>query len=135
MSFTWGSILDLAKHLVAVHPSEMQADEEAYYRASVGRAYYACHTSIKDWLEDNTAYQRNTNNGVHQDVIDAVTTFIDTGTSHRISRRLDSLRGERIQADYILIPLSGNWDKRRAEVAIGDAEYILDELSRSVAKV
>jgi hypothetical protein len=134
MTFTWRNVLDLAKHLATVETVEMQADEEAYYRASVGRAYYACHTSVRHWLENNTQYTgTSANESIHKDVINKINIFISSSTAAKISRRLDSLRLERVKADYVLS--SGSWDKQRAISALEDAEDILENLDKSTPKI
>lgn len=135
MTFQWVHVLDLARHLAEMPTDEMRSDPESYYRTSVSRAYYACHTSVRDWMTDYTLYAYTSNGeGVHKHLINRVPTFIDRPHASSITRYMDSLRLMRADADYQLLPLSGNWDKSRALSVIEDAEYVLDCLGKSSPK-
>lgn len=48
MSFNWKIFLEVGNHL------EKYSQEEAYQRSAVGRYYYSCYHSAKDYFKKGT---------------------------------------------------------------------------------
>lgn len=98
MSFDWSEYIDLSFHCL----DSIRIDlEEAYYRASISRAYYGVFCLSRDKAGLKT-YKRmtKTDPGVHQKVIKQYKASADQ-KDKSIGLALDRLRKMRNRADYI----------------------------------
>lgn len=127
--FSWQSNINLAEHLAQIDTTEMMDDPEVYYRASVGRSYYACHKTVHDWLDNYTQYAPpQDNSSIHSHVINNIRTYMSSPQAGLIQYKLSNLRGHRVEADYNLIPTS-SWTKSRAESSVKEAREIITALA------
>lgn len=121
MSLSPEDILNLAESLCT-------SPEEASYRFSVSRAYYANYHEAKRLAED-LGLQLGTGMGVHQSLISS---FRGHGHSHeKIAGRLNRLKIARVKSDY---RLSESITKKEAEFLVCSAKSLLGDLQRLSAK-
>jgi len=91
MSFNWIDLLDVAADL-------LERNDEAYFRSSINRAYYAMFGKTRQILETEEIKIFQPPN-VHKKVIDYFKK--NNNNSYRqIGYDLDRLRRERVKADY-----------------------------------
>lgn len=97
MSFDWREFLNLAKELCGKQCRP--ANDEAKWRTSVSRAYYAAFCEARNYLTGVEGLDVPEGPEAHAFVITAFADRKDTGL-RRISSRLDGLRDDRNKADY-----------------------------------
>ena len=131
MPFVWRNLIQLSRHLAEMNADDMIADDETYYRAAVGRAYYGCHKSVHEWLGNaGYSWNRGTRGSVHKDVLAQITTYMEQPEAGRIKRALQDLRLQREEADYDLT-YTTPWNGVRALAKIEMAEYVIEQLDRA----
>jgi len=97
MSFDWREFLNLAKELCGVQCTP--ASDEAKWRTSVSRAYYAAFCEARNYLTDVEGLDVPEGPEAHGFVSRAFAGRNEKGL-RRISSRLDGLRDYRNKADY-----------------------------------
>lgn len=138
MPFTWNHYLDLAGHLSDIDKSEMKTDSEAYYRASVSRAYYSAFKLSMNWVAEKTGKKFRTPNGAdsHKYLIEYMNNHIENSIqSSIVYSKLRSLKSERKEADYKDASPTNIWDKKRTETNIALAKSVVNILSTANHKI
>lgn len=133
--FKWHELIDIAEHLVLVAEDETNtATQEAYYRSSANRSYYAAYKSSEDWLVFNgEGYSPNNSGSSHNDLIlelKRVMQLIDINAANTVNRLMDSLRHTRKYADYEQSDPSQPWTKDKAERMISISRRVHAKLSK-----
>jgi uncharacterized protein (UPF0332 family) len=104
MNFDWEDYLALAETLLEISKGTIDCKEldkqEAIFRSSISRAYYAAYHYALDYLLANTTFQLQ-NFDSHTAVINAYRTSVYRDRK-AISQRLFQLKSYRIRADYNL---------------------------------
>ena len=91
MSFNWIDLLDVAVNL-------LERDNEACFRSSINRAYYAIFGKTRQIIkiEDKKKFQPP---NIHRQVINYLKNSNDS-LYRQIGYEMDRLRRERVKADY-----------------------------------
>jgi len=99
MGFDWAKYLDLAEY-ISINSKDLP-DEEACYRASVSRAYYAafCTTRVHICKVDNVDKAEFEGGGAHSKVRDHLKNSGDE-LKRKIANQLEGFHFNRIKADY-----------------------------------
>lgn len=103
MLFDWNEYLELARHLCPPKKTFLSVQDEAKYRSSVSRSYYAAFNAATDLAMKKFKYVRPPGNASHQDLIDF---YADRYTCTKekafsvISASLDEMKTHRKIADY-----------------------------------
>ncbi len=117
MTFDPQHFLDLATNLI----SDTQYNDEARYRTSISRAYYAAHLVSKKKLEEigiNFPVEEDKAK-IHKMVIDSL-----SGKNKGVGDMLWNLRRRRNDADY---DLNIQFNKYGTEVLMSVAETVIKE--------
>ncbi len=92
MSFNWKKFLEVGNHL------ENYSQEESYQRSAVGRYYYSCYHSAKDYFEKEH-FPLGHRNSPHQTLIDCLRLGYNKNEVD-LAEALSKLRRYRNKADY-----------------------------------
>ncbi len=96
MSFNWEKYLELAEYIA--NNAGSLPDEEACYRASISRAYYAAFCTTCGYLKDSDG-KKYEGGDAHQKVRKDLQDSSDT-RKRKIANQLKSLHDKRKIADY-----------------------------------
>ncbi len=122
--FDWSKLIEVAEHLANV--AAKQCNEEACYRSSTSRSYYAAFCMAKNYIFESEKINFNSG-GAHTDIRKHMRKS-DNETKRRIANQLKDLHYDRIKADY-WNECNGNVTTRTiAMKAITMSKKILDEL-------
>lgn len=118
MSFDWKEFHEVAVHL------EDHSSKEAYQRSAVGRYYYSCYHSVKNYFERNH-FHLGFQGSPHQTLINCLKSF-GNDDEVDLAEALSRLRGYRNKADYY----QGFRDSilRNAKKTTKDIELLLKNL-------
>lgn len=98
VAFDWSEYLNLAQELLE-HAASSRSPE-AYYRASISRAYFAAHCKARNYLRDVKGDILIPQTGsAHQYVIDKFRNSSDR-RCRSVGQNLDRMRIDRTFADY-----------------------------------
>jgi len=96
--FTWADYLELSENYLNDVEDDTSGNlREAKLRTVVSRTYYACYHKALKLLMDKRNFQFKKKKPRHQQVINEIF-YIDK----RIAERLDTLRENRVKADYYI---------------------------------
>ena len=123
MSFAWADYVEVAEALVVAGATKAPK-EEAYWRASVSRAYYGAFCTAREFRE-NRGDSFGTTERIHEAVILA---FRNSTSAYekKIGAGLDSIRASRRKAVYDRYEAV---EKRNAETSVALAKRILGKLA------
>lgn len=92
MSFDWKEFYGVGVHL------ESHSSKEAYQRSAVGRYYYSCYHSVRDYFE-NKYFPLGHQDSPHQTLIEYLKYYGDDDEAD-LADSLSKLRTYRNKADY-----------------------------------
>jgi hypothetical protein len=109
MSFDWSEFVGFAQNLIG-DPETHIHGQEAKFRAAISRAYYGAYGTAAEKLKgEGHTLPRDS---VHKTVIERFRTSPDS-TRQAIASELDTLRKERVKADY----------RPRASITLATAQF------------
>lgn len=115
-NFNPEDFLNLARVLLADTDPNL---ENARYRSSISRAYYAAFLKAREKCAERGGYRYGNSPDVHREVIEDVKGILGDRTSGDFLR---SLRELRTKADYDLYP---NPNKKKVEEAIDLSDLVI----------
>ncbi|MCQ1538348.1 HEPN domain-containing protein [Methanocalculus taiwanensis] len=95
MQFQWSHYIEVAKYLFE-SAIDQKIPQEAGYRSSISRAYYAAFCHAKYYAKDNFSFSPADNDDDHRELRE----FLKQNGRNEIARHLTSLRLWRNQSDY-----------------------------------
>lgn len=123
--FSWADFLNISKNL-------SNGSDEASYRSSISRAYYATlHLCKQKLIESDDSFSEPRGGDTHRQIIDHYKRQ-SKGILKTIGIQLDSLKLKRIKSDYKLSPTVTQDHSRQAiklsETIIGKLENVREDL-------